>query len=121
MGCKAYESRLILPELIYQLVFAKKPVNEGELNLARKIGQFFGIREYERQTIENKYRYGHQYQRGAAGGGVPSEQQYYTVLGVTSGAEFPEIKKAYRKLSMQYHRIRWLIWAMSSRGLLRRR
>ncbi|MCI5165141.1 MAG: J domain-containing protein [Candidatus Electrothrix sp. GM3_4] len=99
----AYEPRLILLELIYQLIFAKKPVNEEELNLARKIGDFLSIREYERQTIENKYRYGHQYQRGAAGGGAPSEQQYCTVLGVTSDTEFPEIKKAYRKLSMQYH------------------
>ncbi|MCI5137663.1 MAG: J domain-containing protein [Candidatus Electrothrix sp. AR1] len=99
----AYEPRLILLELVYQLVFSKKPVDRGELALARKIGDFLGIREYERQTIENKYRYGHQYQRGAAGGGAPSEQRYYTVLGVTSGTEFPEIKKAYRKLSMQYH------------------
>lgn len=102
----AYEPRLILLELIYQLVFAKKPVNEGEINLARKIGQFLGIREYERQTIENKYRYGHQYQRGTAGGGLSAaqtEQHYYAVLGVTSEAEFSEIKKAYRKLSMQYH------------------
>ncbi|RWX43394.1 DnaJ like chaperone protein, partial [Candidatus Electrothrix communis] len=99
----AYEPRLILLELIYQLIFAKKPVDEEELRLARKIGDFLGIREYERQTIENKYRYGHQYQRGTAGGGAPSEQQYCTVLGVTSETEFPEIKKAYRKLSMQYH------------------
>ena len=99
----AYEPRLILLELIYQLIFTKKPVEEAELNLARKIGQFLGIREYERQTIENKYRYGYQHQGGAAGGGAPSEQQYYTVLGVPSGTEFPEIKKAYRKLSMQYH------------------
>ncbi|MGB5684221.1 MAG: DnaJ domain-containing protein [Candidatus Electrothrix sp.] len=99
----AYEPRLILLELIYQLIFTKKPVNEGELVLARKIGNFLGIREYERQTIENKYRYGHKYQGGAGGGGAPSEQQYCTVLGVTSETEFPAIKKAYRKLSMQYH------------------
>jgi len=99
----AYEPRLILLELIYQIIFTKKPVDEGELALARKIGDFLGIREYERQTIENKYRYGHQYQRGTAGGGAPSEQQYCTVLGVTSGTKFPDIKKAYRKLSMQYH------------------
>ncbi len=101
----AYEPRLILLELVYQLIFTKKPVEEAELNLARKIGEFLGIREYERQTIENKYRYGHQYHHGSAGGGggPHAEQQYYTVLGVEQGADFAVIKKAYRKLSMQYH------------------
>jgi DnaJ like chaperone protein len=100
----AYEPRLILLELVYQLIFTKKPVEEAELNLARKIGEFLDIREYELKTIENKYRYGHQYYRGSAGsGGAPSERQYYTVLGVEQGADFAAIKKAYRKLSMQYH------------------
>lgn len=104
----AYEPRLILLELIYQLTFAKKPVNEGELNLARKIGQFLGIQQYERQSMESKYRHGYSYQRerrsaGAGAGNGYAEQHYYAVLGVASGAEFPEIKKAYRKLSMQYH------------------
>uniref|UniRef100_UPI0040563B82 DnaJ domain-containing protein n=1 Tax=Candidatus Electrothrix sp. TaxID=2170559 RepID=UPI0040563B82 len=100
----AYEPRLILLELVYQLIFTKKPVEEAELNLARKIGNFLGIREYEQKTMENKYRYGHQYHRGSAGSGsAPSEQHYYTVLGVEQGADFSAIKKAYRKLSMQYH------------------
>ena len=104
----AYEPRLILLELIYQIVFTKKPVNEGELNLARKIGQFLGIAEYERQSMESKYRYGYSYQqqRRSAGAGPSNgyaEQQYYAVLGVEQGADFAIIKKAYRKLSMQYH------------------
>ncbi|MCI5140376.1 MAG: J domain-containing protein, partial [Candidatus Electrothrix sp. ATG1] len=55
------------------------------------------------QTMENKYRYGQQHHRGAAGGGAPAEQQYYAVLGVEKDADFAAIKKAYRKLSMQYH------------------
>ncbi|WP_339133462.1 MAG: DnaJ domain-containing protein [Candidatus Electrothrix sp. GW3-4] len=100
----AYEPRLILLELIYQLIFTKSPAEEAELNLARKIGQFLSISEYERRTMENKYRYGHQKQRsGGVGGGAPAEQQYYAVLGVEQGADFAAIKKAYRKLSMQYH------------------
>ena len=104
----AYEPRLILLELIYQIVFTKKPVNDGELNLARKIGQFLGIQQYERQSMESKYRYGYGYQQQRRAGGVGAdngyaEQQYYAVLGVEQGADFATIKKAYRKLSMQYH------------------
>ncbi len=96
----AYEPRLILLELIYQLIYSKKPVLEKELDLARKIGVFLQISQYERQTIENKYRYGHQ---PGDLGGAGSEKRYYTVLGVTKGDDFAVIKKAYRKLSMQYH------------------
>ncbi|MCI5148659.1 MAG: J domain-containing protein [Candidatus Electrothrix sp. MAN1_4] len=101
----AYEPRLILLELVYQLILTKKPVEEAELNLARKIGKFLGIREYKQQAMENKYRYGHQYHHGGAGssGGAHAEQQYYAVLGVEQDADFAVIKKAYRKLSMQYH------------------
>ena len=104
----AYEPRLILLELIYQLIFTKQPVHEGELNLARKIGQFLGIQEYERRSMENKYRYGYgsqQQQRSGNTGAVGryAEQQYYDVLGVDRDADFATVKKAYRKLSMQYH------------------
>ena len=103
----AYEPRLILLELIYQIVFSKKPVNEEELNLARKIGQFLGIQQYERQSMESKYRYGYYGRKQGSTGTGPStaqaEQHYYAVLGVEQGADFAAIKKSYRKLSMQYH------------------
>ncbi|MDR2561252.1 MAG: DnaJ domain-containing protein, partial [Holophagales bacterium] len=31
------------------------------------------------------------------------KRDYYEVLGVPKGADLDEIKKAYRKLAMQYH------------------
>ncbi len=96
----AYEPRLILLEMIYQIIYAKKPMIKSELELATKIGKFLEIKEYQRRTIEAKYRYG--YQGGGSGGGI-SEDQYYAVLGVDKKADFAAIKKAYRKLSMQYH------------------
>jgi DnaJ like chaperone protein len=101
----AYEPRLILLELIYQIVYAKPSVLPQEVELARKIGQFLQISTYERQTIENKYRYGSsgQPQGGAAAGYASTDKRYCTVLGVDEGADFAEIKKAYRTLSMQYH------------------
>ena len=97
----AYEPRLILLELIYQILYTKDPVVEQELDQARKIAVFLQIKEYDQRTIEAKYRYGHQ--GGGYGGGTVSEEQYYAVLGLQPGADFVTIKKTYRKLSMQYH------------------
>ena len=95
----AYEPRLILLELVYQIIYTKKPVIDQELDQARKIAVILQINEYDQRTIEAKYRYG---QQGGAGGPI-SEERYYAVLGLQSGADFVVIKKAYRKLSMQYH------------------
>ncbi|WP_417914612.1 DnaJ domain-containing protein [Candidatus Electronema sp. JM] len=98
---------LILLDLIYQIIYTKEPVLEQELHFVRRIAAFLQISPYERQTIENKYRYGsssyQQRSRTAAGAAVLSERHYYTVLGVDEAADFAAIKKAYRTLSMQYH------------------
>jgi len=96
----AYEPRLILLELVYQIVYTKKPVISQELELARKIAAFLQINQYDQRTIEAKYRYG---QQAGYPGSTTSEEQYYAVLGLQTGADFAVIKKAYRKLSMQYH------------------
>jgi len=96
----AYEPRLILLELIYQIIHTKSPVIEGELREARRIAAFLQITAYDLRTIEAKYMY------GGGQGGVTSEErdrQYYAVLGLEPGADFEAVKKAYRKLSMQYH------------------
>lgn len=98
----AYEPRLILLELIYQIVYTNKPVLEQQLEFARRIAAFLQISSYERQTIENKYRYSSQ-QPGSAAGAASQEKRYYTVLGVDETDDFAAIKKAYRQLSMQYH------------------
>jgi DnaJ like chaperone protein len=96
----AYEPRLILLELIYQIIHTKQPPPDSELRLAREIAQLLEISVYDQRTIEAKYMYR---QRQAAANSGEMEEQYYAVLGLEKGADFPEIKKAYRKLSMQYH------------------
>ena len=96
----AYEPRLILLELIYQMIHTRQPPSENELQQARRIAVFLQISAYDQRTIEAKYTY--QQQREAATG-RRAEKQYYAVLGLETGADFAEIKKAYRKLSMQYH------------------
>jgi DnaJ like chaperone protein len=96
----AYEPRLILLELIYQLIYTKQPPPENELRLAREIALLLQISVWDQRTIEAKYMYR---QRQEATSSAQMEEQYYAVLGLEQGADFVEIKKSYRKLSMQYH------------------
>lgn len=96
----AYEPRLILLELIYQLVYTKQPPLADEVQRAREIAGLLQISAYDQRTIEAKYMYR---QRQETTSAAQMEEQYYAVLGLEQGADFAEIKKAYRKLSMQYH------------------
>lgn len=96
----AYEPRLILLELIYQIIYTKQPPAESELRQAREIARLLEISPFDQRTIEAKYTY-RQHQETASAATL--EEQYYAVLGLEKGAGFDEIKKAYRKLSMQYH------------------
>lgn len=96
----AYEPRLILLELIYQIIHLKQPVDESEIQQARNIATFLYITAYDQRTIEAKYTY-----RGQQGttAGTGSEEQCYAILGLEPGEDFSAIKTSYRKLSMQYH------------------
>ncbi|GAB6192732.1 co-chaperone DjlA [Desulfocastanea catecholica] len=96
-----YEPRLILLELVYQVLFTKITVPEDELKVARYIAFYLNVSEYDQRTIEAKYRY--RQQHGAEAGGRDMAGQHYATLGLENGASKEEIKKAYRKLSMQYH------------------
>ncbi len=60
----AYEPRLILLELIYQIVHLKQPPPENELRLAREIAARFEISSYDQRTIEAKYMYRQRQRRG---------------------------------------------------------
>lgn len=96
----AYEPRLILLEMVYQVFYSNARVAESELQLARHIGEFLGINPYDRQAIEAKYQAGF---RSAAAPADVQESRYYQILGLEPGAGFAEIKSAYRQLSMKYH------------------
>ncbi len=96
----AYEPRIILLELVYQLLFTKTSVPEEELEMARRIASFLDIPQYQQRTMEAKYRY-RSHQEGATT--RDTAEQHYATLGLAKGADLEEIKKAYRKLSMQYH------------------
>lgn len=96
----AYEPRLILLELIYQVLYTKPIVPDNELEIARNIARFLEISSYDQRTIEAKYMYR---SRQAAEASRDSAGQYYAVLGLEPGADMEAIKKAYRNLSMTYH------------------
>ena len=96
----AYEPRLILLELVFQILYTKQDVPESELQIARRIAAFLEISSYDQRTIEAKYKYGQQYSTTPSRDNVA---HYYATLGLENGASMDEIKKAYRKLSMKYH------------------
>lgn len=100
-GHFAYEPRLILLELIYQVLYTNAQVSPQELAMVQTIADFLGIAAHDHHAIRSKYVSG---SRGRAFSGQGrSEAQYYEILGLEPGASLAEIKSAYRKLSMQYH------------------
>ena len=96
----AYQPRLIVLELIYQVLYSNEKVSDSELQLARNIGEYLEISAYDQRSTEAKYKAGY---RATAAPGEIDEDKYYAILGLSPGADLPEIKAAYRKLSMKYH------------------
>jgi DnaJ like chaperone protein len=96
----AYEPRLILLELIYQVLYSNEEVSQAELQLAVNIGNYLGISPYDQRSIAAKYQSRF---RAAAQAEEVAEEKYFAILGLAPGSSFSEIKAAYRKLSMQYH------------------
>ncbi len=91
-----YEPRLILLELIYQVVFTNAKVSDAELELLQNIAEHLEIFPYDQHAIRDKYI-------GQLRKAVSEEVRYFEVLGLQPGAGFDQIKSAYRQLSMKYH------------------
>jgi len=92
----AYEQRLILLELIYQVTFTNQSVSQEEMDILDRIGSFLGIAAFDHQSIKARNHYRRQQT-------VVSDEYHYRTLGLSPNASAAEIKKAYRTLSMQYH------------------
>lgn len=96
-----YEPRLILLELVYQILYTKDVVPENELQVARNMASYLNISTYDQRTIEAKYMY--RQRHAGATSSYGDEDQHYATLGLEPGADMETVKKAYRKLSMKYH------------------
>lgn len=96
-----YEPRLILLELVYQIIYTKETVAAQELQVARNMADYLGISTYDQRTIEAKYMY--RQRRAETATPYGSTDQHYAILGLEPGADMKTIKKAYRTLSMKYH------------------
>jgi DnaJ like chaperone protein len=95
-----YEPRLILLELVYQVLYSNEHVSDAELQLARNISEYLEISAYDQRSIEAKYMAGY---KAAATPEWATDDRYYEILGLSPGVPFNEVKAAYRKLSMKYH------------------
>jgi len=91
-----YEPRLILLELIYRVLFTNERVGREELATVERIADYLAISPYDHQAIRARYL-----ARGRAA--VDREAQWYETLGLAPGADWEQIKSAYRTLSKQYH------------------
>ena len=96
----SYEIRLVLVDLIYQVIYTKTP-SAAELELADRIAQYLGISPYDHRAVHGRYAY---QQHGGGGGSYGDDSaRYYRILGLEPSATADEIKKAYRNLSKKYH------------------
>ncbi len=98
----SYEIRLVLLDLVYQVIYTKSPPPQAELDVAGSIAAALGIAEYDHMAVRGRYAFSGYYRSGAAAG-AGGDERYYRVLGLEPGASPEEIKKAYRNLSKKYH------------------
>lgn len=95
-GKFGYEPRLILLELIFQVIYSGEKFVDPEVELAQNIADFLDITPHDQQTIRSRYVKRFQAK-------ISEEIQSYQTLGLEKGVTMEQIKSAYRKLSMKYH------------------
>ena len=127
----SYTAYLILLELVYALVYTKTPPLKGELEQAHAIAARLGVFAADLRNIRAKYRgqrpppddreeprrkSGNQQRSQSSRPGSdwqgqdsqkpelpPAEAEALEILGLEPGASAASIKKAYRRLVLQYH------------------
>lgn len=84
-----YSSRLELLHLLYGVANADGRVHKAETDVIDQIGYYLGISSAEQKSIKNMF--------------IESVESAYKILGIESDATNDEVKKAYRRLAVEYH------------------
>jgi DnaJ like chaperone protein len=84
-----YHSRLELLHLLYGVAQSDGHLHEAEAQILNQIGYYLGISNSDHQSIRNMF--GH------------TNDTHYKILGIDKNASAEEIKKAYRKLAVEFH------------------
>lgn len=97
----AYGARIQILRFLFQLAASDGEIQDIEVSLMEKIARYMGINIADFQQIKNQFK-------NAQGGthssfGFQSTNDAYKVLEIQSSCTDEELKKAYRKLAMQYH------------------
>lgn len=84
-----YHSRLELLHILYGIANADGQVHESEVKLIDEIAYYIGLSAQDQASIKNMF--------------YKSNDSAYKILGVSKSSSDDEIKKAYRKLAVEYH------------------
>jgi len=86
-----YQSKLLLLQMVYQVVLADQKVESSEESFIRRVVQKLHILEHDATSIR-----GHFIKED-------NDEKYYAVLGLSKGATLQEVKSSYKELCKKYH------------------
>lgn len=84
-----YESSLMLLRVVYLVVMSDQKVHKNEKIAIEQIADYLGINEHDLEMLRAEF--------------LKTDDKYYKILGLEPGASIADVKKAYRKLALQYH------------------
>ena len=85
-----YHSRLELLHLLYGVAHADGHLHDAEAQIISQIGYYLGIHNADHLSIRNMFV-------------TVADDTHYKILGVDRNTSNDEIKKAYRKLAVEFH------------------
>ncbi|MFC1510059.1 TerB family tellurite resistance protein [Candidatus Omnitrophota bacterium] len=84
-----YESCLMLLRVVYLVVMADNQVHKNEKAAIEQIAHYLGITDADFEMLRAEF--------------IKTADKFYKILGLEPGVTIITVKKAYRKLALQYH------------------